>query len=163
MEKQNVRIIKLEPFRAASFYGFGSEPEMQALDKLQAWARPRGYLDDPAHHRVFGFNNPNPSHGSPNYGYEFWITVEKETEPQGDMRVVEYGGGLYAVLHLVDPFAAPYERIPAGWEALVRWLEDSPYQQGGHQWLEEHLMSEQTTVGQWDMDLYLPIVERAGA
>lgn len=168
MEKPEIHIIQLEPFRAASFYGFGTEPELQALGKLQAWAGPRGYLNNPQH-RIFGFNNPNPSHGSPNYGYEFWITVAPEVEPddavlddlvQGSMRVVEFGGGLYAVLHLADPFAAPYERIPAGWEALVRWLEDSPYQHGGHQWLEEHLMRAQTPDEGWDMDLYLPIVER---
>ena len=163
MDNQDVRILTLEPFRAASFYGFGTEPELQAMRKLQAWVEPRGYLDGPAHHRIFGFNNPNPSHGSPNYGYEFWITVGPDVEPQDDMRVVEFCGGLYAVARLLDPFAAPYERIPAGWQALVRWLEDSPYRHGSHQWLEEHLMHEQTPAGSWNMDLYLPIVERAGA
>jgi hypothetical protein len=41
----------------------------------------------------------------------------------------------------------------------VMWMEDSPYKHGAHQWLEEHLRTEQTPPGAWSMDLYLPIIE----
>ncbi len=167
MENLNVRIVRLEPQRVASFHGFGSQPEEQALEKLKAWAGPRGYLDNPVEHRIFGFNNPDPMPGSPNYGYEFRITVDSEFEqggvtegkPGGEMHLQDFPGGLYAVLRLVDPFAAPYEIIPGGWKQLVMWAEDSRYQLGSHQYLEEHLFTEVMPSGGWSMDLYLPVKE----
>ncbi len=59
-----VRIVKLEPLRVASFHGFGPSPEHLAAEKLAAWAGPRGYLADPARHRIFGFNRPTRSDAS---------------------------------------------------------------------------------------------------
>ena len=159
MEKLEVRIVKLEPQRMATFYGFGAQPEEQAWKKLEAWAGGRGYLDDLEHHRIFGFNNPDPSPSSPNYGYEFWITVGPEVEPEGEMRITNFSGGLYAVTRLVDPFAAPYDSIPQGWKQLVMWFEASPYKHASHQWLEEHLRTEQTPPGSWSMDLFLPVTQ----
>ncbi|NIW49114.1 MAG: MerR family transcriptional regulator, partial [Gammaproteobacteria bacterium] len=68
MSELPVRIVKLEPMTIASTYGFGEQPEIEAWEKLLSWAREIGLsLKD---HRFFGFNNPNPSPGSPNYGYE---------------------------------------------------------------------------------------------
>jgi DNA gyrase inhibitor GyrI len=159
MEDTSIRIVRLEPFRAASFYGFGASPEEQAQGKLLAWAGPRGYLDDPQGHRIFGFNNPSPSAGTPNYGYEYWMTVGPDVEPEGEMRVVAFQGGLYAVHRLPDPFNDPWKSIPEGWQQLTTWLESSRYQMAGHQWLEEHFKYELTPPGQWSLDLYLPIAE----
>ncbi len=76
MTNANVRLTRLENMRVASLHGFGTEPELQAWEKLVNFAGARGYLKDLAHHRIFGFNNPDPTPGSPNYGYELWITVE---------------------------------------------------------------------------------------
>jgi DNA gyrase inhibitor GyrI len=160
MENTDIRIIELGSFRAASFYGFGDSPEVQAFDKLLAWAGRRGYLDDLQNHRIFGFNNPNPSAGSPNYGYEFWMVVGPDVEPEGEMRIIEFTGGLYAVLRLPAPFQDdPYQSIPNGWQALMTWQEGSPYRIGCQQCLEEQFKYEETPPGQWSMDLYLPIVE----
>ena len=58
----------------------------------------------------------------------------------------------------------PFEVIPAAWQQLVVWREQSPYQQGSHQWLEEHLRAEgaglvETAPGVWVLDLYLPLAE----
>jgi hypothetical protein len=73
MNNLNAQIVKLEPMRMASAYGFGENPEEQAWQKLAGWAKPRGFLDDKTAHPVFGFNNPNPKPENPKYGYEFWI------------------------------------------------------------------------------------------
>ena len=82
MNELNVRIVKLEPMRVASFHGFGTSPEHQAAENLIAWAGPKGLLDAGGKHRIFGFDNPCPSPGSPNYGYEFWITIEPHVKPE---------------------------------------------------------------------------------
>jgi DNA gyrase inhibitor GyrI len=158
MNDIEVRIVKLPPMRVASVHGFGREPENQAHEKLRAWAGPRGYLDDPEHHRIFGFNNPNPSPGSPNYGYELWITVGPEVKPEGEVRILGFAGGLYAVTGLLE-VGDPYVTIPDAWKRLHKWCEDSKYKFGTHQWLEEHLPAKDTTWGQWTLDLYLPIAE----
>lgn len=134
MSELAVRIVKLAPLRVVSFHGFGPNPEHLGAEKLAAWAGPRGYLADRAHHRIFGFNNPNPSPGSPNYGYEFWMVVGPEVEPTEEAPVLEFGGGLYAVTRCQGG-----ENIGATWAALVRWLTGSSYGHAEHQWLEEHL------------------------
>jgi DNA gyrase inhibitor GyrI len=163
MSKLDVRIVKLEPMRVASFWGFGKNPEDEAFTKLDAWAGPRGLFADPEAHPIFGFDNPLPSAGSPNYGYEVWIKVGPEAEPEGDMRILEFHGGLYAVTRCEVP-KGDYDVIGTTWKALNTWREDSKYKCGAHQWLEKSVL-----IPQWNspmepgieftMDLYLSIVE----
>lgn len=155
--REDVRIVELEPLRVASVHGFGPEPEMQAWAKLQAWAAPRGYLEDPAHHRIFGFNNPNPSAGSPNYGYEFWIEVGPDVEPEGDVRIVDFRGGAYAVSR-VEARGDAYESIPQGWQRLHRWCEEQGLRFGHHQWLEQHIGGPVEEVD-FTLDLHMPILK----
>jgi DNA gyrase inhibitor GyrI len=158
MSNLDVRIVNLEPIRVVSFHGFGREPEHAAWQKLVAWAEPKGYLADKEAHRIFGFNNPNPSPGSPNYGYEFWITVGSEVESNGEVTVKEFPGGLYAVARC-EVNNAPGETIPATWKNLVTWREASPYKMGNHQWLEKHIRLGDILKGEFDLDLYMPIAE----
>jgi hypothetical protein len=87
MSQLDVRIVKLEPMRVACAYGFGKEPEGIAASKLYAWARPKGFLDDLEHYPTFGFNNPDPSPSSPNYGYELWMKVGPDAQPEDDIAI----------------------------------------------------------------------------
>ena len=154
MNELNVRIVKLEPMRVASAYGFGASPELTAWENLVNWARPKGFLDKPEQHRIFGFNNPDPSHGSPNYGYEFWIEIGPDVEPKGEIRVQDFAGGLYAVTSCVG-----VETITTTWKKLVEWLAESKYSNGRHQWLEQHLSTDGTPQEALQLDLFLPITE----
>ena len=156
MSEENIRIVNLGPLRVASVLGFGTQPEIQALEKLSAWAASKGYLEHLDEHRIFGFNNPSPSPGSPNYGYEFWMTVGPDVESEGELEIKEISAELYAVA-TCHVRGDPNETIPAAWKKLVTWREDSPYHQASHQWLEEHLDITKISQGEWDMDLYLPI------
>ena len=155
MSKLDVRIIELEPLRVASVWGFGESPEAEAWAKLEAWARPKGLLDRPEQHPIYGFNNPNPSAGSPNYGYELWIVVGEEAEPEGDTRVVDFNGGLYAVTRCEVPQGDP-NVIGETWKQMVNWLEESRYRHAGHQWLEKSVPAEIPGI-EFVLDLYLPI------
>ena len=66
MSENELRIVTLETMRVVGAYRFGEHSEEQARTKLLAWAKDQGkYLQE---QRFFGFNNPNPTHGSPNYG-----------------------------------------------------------------------------------------------
>jgi DNA gyrase inhibitor GyrI len=157
MSELDVRIVSLEPMRMASFWGFGESPEREAWDRLLAWARPRGLLEDLEAHRLFGFNNPSPSAGSPNYGYETWIVVDAGTEAEGGAKIVDFDGGLYAVTRCVVP-KGQFDVIGVTWQRLVSWREDSRFKCGTHQWLEETVPMELPGT-EFVLDLYLPIAE----
>lgn len=161
MKELDVRIVELEAMRVASVYAFGDSPETAAWDKLVAWINRKdlaGQLEDV---RIFGFNNPNPSPGSPNYGYEFWITVGPDVEPEEDVRIEEFTGGLYAVTKC-EVKGEPHKTIPETWKQLVQWLVDSKYKHANHQWLEEHIWPPANNPQQIEeliLDLYAPIAE----
>ncbi len=125
MSEIDVRLVRLEKLRVASLHGFGTEPELQAWEKLADFAGARGYLEDMEHHRIFGFNNPDPTPGSPNYGYELWITVDPGVQVEGEVEIKEFPGGLYAVGRC-EATGDPYEVIPSVWQQLVMWREGKP-------------------------------------
>ena len=135
MKSEQVEVVELAPVRVASAWGFGTEPEGISWAKLEAWARPLGLLDAPGA-RVFGFNNPNPSVGSPNYGYEFAVTVGEDVAPGPELRIGELKGGKYAVMP-ARVETDPGTDIPAAWRRLDKWVAEHGYRMGHHQWLEE--------------------------
>ena len=132
--------------------GFGASPELQAWRTLLDWAKAGGLLDAEAAPRFFGFNNPNPAHGSPNYGYEQWMTVGPDV-----------AGGRWGDDQGVRRWAVPVTRceglqtITDSWHRLATWCEGSPYIMGQHQWLEECFTPDAARIEDYVFDLYLPI------
>ncbi len=155
MNSAEIRIVDLPAMRVICLNGFGKEPESQAFEKTVAWARKHDLLDQP--HRLFGYNNPNPTPGSPNYGYDVWMTVDDTVQADGEAHLIEFAGGLYAVMRL--DVTQPGDEIPQAWRQLVLWREKSRYHEGRHQWLEEHIGSLNEGVNQipFTLDLHLPI------
>jgi DNA gyrase inhibitor GyrI len=153
MNELDVRIVKLEPMRVASTVGFGTSPEELAWEKILGYAEEMGLMEEGEKRRFFGFNNPSPSAGSPNYGYEQWITVDADTPASGDVIIKDFSGGTYAVTrcNLTD--------IGEKWQALVKWAESSPYTVSHKLCLEEALTPPQEDMPAMILDLYLPIVE----
>ena len=152
MNDSQVRIVDLEPMRCAGASGFGPEPEGLAWEALLKWAEPIGLLSRP--HRFFGYNHPDPSPGSPNYGYDQWITIEASVPVEEPIKIKDFSGGRYAVARCEG-----VQNIHAAWQQLVVWREASRYRMGQHQWLEELITPPD---GPWDkaqFDLYLPIAE----
>lgn len=158
MEDQEIRIVTLPAVRVASFYAFSSSPETEAWTKAVNWAKSHGCWQEAPNVRIFGFNNPDPSPGSPNYGYEYWVTIGDDLQSDSDTKIKDYLGGMYAVLRC-DVTANPWEIIPTSWGKLVKWLESSHYKHGTHQWLEELLSRSDINDKGFVLDLYLPIAE----
>lgn len=153
MSQLDVRIVTLPPMRVISAHGYGPSPEAMAGEKMEAFLKAKGLLDGygtTIPH--YGFNNPNPSVGSPNYGYEIWAVVPPEVEPEGDLRVVMFPGGLYAVTRFEN-----LENIGRVWKELVRWRENSPYLEACHQCLEHLLNPLERDISKFVFELYLPI------
>jgi AraC family transcriptional regulator len=157
MSEIEVRIVQLPAMRVACVNGFGDGPEGQAFEKMKQWAAAHNLLDQ--QYRLFGYNNPDPTPGSPNYGYDVWLTVDKSIQADGEVRILEFPGGLYAVTR-VD-VKNPGDDIPATWQKLVKWMEASKYRHGRHQWLEEHIgpLGEMGGEQPFTLDLHLPISE----
>jgi len=153
MTELDVRIVELEPMRIACVNAYSDTPEFDSWALMEAWAKPKGLLEVPGL-RIFGYNNPNPSPGSPNYGYDIWITIAPEIETEGDVRIIDFPGGLYAVTRVKG-----VEGIHETWKKLVTWLEESKYKHASHQWLEEHLTPMDTPLEEFTLDLFAPITE----
>ncbi|HBY06856.1 MAG TPA: hypothetical protein DEH22_03390 [Chloroflexi bacterium] len=153
MTEIEVRIVNLEPMRVISAYGFGAEPESIAWEKIKTFAQKNNLQLENNSTTTFGFNNPNPSVGSPNYGYEIWLPVDEIIQPEGDLRLVGFRGGLYAVTTFKG-----LENIGEVWGKLAKWAEGSKYKRAHHQWLEE-LTTYGLSPEEYVFNLYLPIAE----
>ena len=93
--------------------------------------------------------NPNPSAGSPNYGYEFIVIAE---DLSGAADLIDFPGGKYAVassgvaVGVDDP-----AKLGEAWKTLGMAVQEAGHAQGGHQWLELH------TPPPINITLYMPI------
>jgi DNA gyrase inhibitor GyrI len=127
-----VKIVRLPAMKVVAFHSMGEflgNPEEKAAAQMVAWAKPKGLLDDPAEHQIFGFNNPDPPPGeegipeaNKQYGYEFWISVGEDFTTQEDVSVKTVEGGLYAVM------TCRVERPPdigKIWGKLIKWVQRS--------------------------------------
>jgi effector-binding domain-containing protein len=134
MDKFQVKIIELEAMRVAVAHGYGESPEIEAWQKILDFLKRTGKIDQLESCRFFGYNNPNPSPGSPNYGYDQWVTITDDIEASEDIRILDFPGGLYAVTSFQG-----LSNIGDTWGRLVEWHEDSPYKKppNYYQCLEE--------------------------
>ncbi len=152
MTDLEVRIVRLEAMRVASVRTISESPEHEAWEKMRAWAEPRELLDDVEKHPVFGFNSPNPSPESKEYGYEFWIRIGPEIEAEGEIEAKEFAGGLYAVT------TCKGIPNPDVWKRLWEWVQSSKYK-----WRRTHELEKahNSRAPEEDLvfDLYLPIKE----
>ena len=162
MKDIEVNIVRLEAMRVASAQATGESPENAAWEKMRAWAEPEGLLEDLETHPVFGFNNPNPQPGKKEYGYEFWIKVGPDAEPEGDIQIKEIPGGLYAVTtcNLKEELESDFFRengYLSSWKKLVEWVESSPYSMDYSTQCLETAHVPQATVDDLILYLYCPI------
>jgi DNA gyrase inhibitor GyrI len=151
MNELSIEMVSLPAYRVACFSGFGPEPEMIAWGKCTEWLNKHAMLPLPSETRIFGFNNPDPSPGSPNYGYNFWVTLPDDMTVD-DAEVLQYPGGDYAVTP-----CANVEIIFETWQKLNKWLEQSPYVYGKFQWLEETFLKNNDPEQFDHFALYMPV------
>ena len=131
-----IEVKEVSAAKAARFHAFSSSPEEEAWKAMEAWAGPKGYLREGSPATIYGYNNPNPSAGSPNYGYEFIVVAD---DLSGATEVIDFPGGKYAVatsgvsVGVDDP-----AKLGSAWRALVEEAQREGYVSACHQWLELH-------------------------
>jgi DNA gyrase inhibitor GyrI len=163
MARFEARIVRLAPMRVASVHAFGESPEREAWKKMEAWAGPRGLLEDINENPVFGFNNPNPSSDSKEYGYEFWIAVGPQVEAETGVEIKQFEGGTYAVTscNLLEEVNSEFfqkEGYLESWKKIYAWAKEKKLVQGSHQALEKP-HDPRAPEAELVLDLYLPIEE----
>ncbi|MFW9811678.1 MAG: effector binding domain-containing protein [Candidatus Thorarchaeota archaeon] len=156
-----VEIVQLDPMTVASVQAISKSPEDDAWKKLFAFAEPKGLLKDLKKNPIFGFNNPDPSKGKEEYGYEFWIRIDPDMKLEEGVTKKEFGGGLYAVKRCnLTKEASPASLQEHGglnsWVKLVEWQKASGYKMGKHQWLEKSVNPNKPDEDLL-LDLYMPI------
>ncbi|UCE09143.1 MAG: GyrI-like domain-containing protein [Candidatus Thorarchaeota archaeon] len=160
-EDMQVRVVELKPMRVASVRAISRTPESDAWMKMRAWAEPRGLLENPDKHPIYGFNNPNPTPGKEEYGYEFWIGITPDIEPEGDVTAKEFDGGLFAVTtcNLREEMESEFFREQGYLESyknLKDWVKSSKYKLRKGQCLErahDPFASEEELV----LEIHMPI------
>lgn len=162
MSETNIRIVELEPMHVASVRVISTSPEYDAWQRMKAWAQPRKLLENLKEHPVFGFNNPNPSIGKKEYGYEFWIKIDP-TEDYGsneDIEFKKFKGGRYAVATSKLKEDIDSDGILKTWKNLVKWVETSEYEMRTD--IECLEKAQNPDAGEDDLvlDLYLPLSEK---
>ncbi len=151
-----VRIVELEPMWVAVARGQGRNPERRAWSTLLEWARTRGLDPYSGKHRFFGFDDPPPSPGKREYGYQQWMTVDPEvvTEAGNSVAVARFPGGRYAVTRCHG-----IHHITERWQRLAAWLGESEYRHRPVHELEELLTPEAILLDEYVFDLYLPLAD----
>jgi DNA gyrase inhibitor GyrI len=156
MTVPEVKIVRLEPMRVASARAVSTNPEKDAWEKLRAWAEPKGLFEDFGEHPVYGFNNPSPTPGQKEYGYEFWIQVEQDAQGEGEVEVKDVPGGLYAVT-TCELYGDPQGSILDVWQGLFEWVKASDE----YTWRQVHELEKQhdplAPAEELVLDLYLPV------
>lgn len=160
----DIKVLKeLKPFRVAYYCYFGKEPETRAFSVMSNWLKRSGLQFEKDKLRIFGFNNPGPAGpDQTEYGYEVWVTIGDDVVVNDSLvKTKIFQGGLYAVCGVKN--LAPGgdgSEIHDTWQRFNRWLNESKYVHGDHQWLEEHLHFNDKLEHTGGMDLYMPIAPK---
>ena len=154
-ETLEVRFVDLPAMTVASALGFGKEPEYKAAQMMSAFTAPRGIEAGSEDHPSFGFNNPNPSPGSENYGYELWVRVDPGTEAAEPIVIKEIPAASYAVTRFTG-----LSNIGRVWKEFSAWYEDKYANVPACEiqcWLESLQNPSEPDQEKWIFDLYLMI------
>lgn len=154
----NVRIVRLPAMTVAAYCAVSATPEIDCAKVFDPFVLGND-LHKKSGFRSFGFNNPNPSEDSPEYGYETWVTILEDFNVPTPFAKKQFDGGLYASI------SATLNEIGERWTQLYNWCENNDKYKfdSSVQWLEElsmdyeEFISEQTSDGEKQLDLLMPI------
>ena len=122
-ENLQVHFETLPPMRIVSFHVISKTPENDASKKMQKWMKENNIFFDSDSHPTFGFDNPKPTRGKEEYGYEFWLKVDDDFEPKDDVKVKDIPSFQYVVTtswRLTD--------VGRDWKHLDRWIKEHNYE-----------------------------------
>lgn len=133
---------RVPAFTMARYVIVSSNPEDDASDYMDRWARSSGLLALDPHARRIGWDFPHVSAELQNrFGLRGYVSAY--VLPEGfktDLPGVEYGVQVeadYAVITVYDPFAAAFERIPTAYKKIFDYLQANGFKEKP----QEHALS----------------------
>lgn len=154
-ENLTVNFKRLKKMRVVSFHAISKSPEMEAISKLTNWAEKNQIPIDNVNHPTFGFNNPSPTPGKDEYGYEIWLKVDSDFKSDDDEIVIkDIPGAYYAVTT-----SWQLSTISRDWKNLVRWAKEHEYDIRKDIPCLERAHVQGVSEDELVLDLYLPIKE----
>jgi len=104
-----------------------AEPEEEIIGIMTKFKNDNGIVVK----RTFGHDSPvNEENTIKGYrGYEYLMVVDEddviELVKDTEFVLKKIPSIKYASLRITDPFVDPFDRIPNGWNTLVKWLEEN--------------------------------------
>ena len=156
MTDLTVEMRDLDEMVVVSGSGFGVEPEPLAWNLIFEFAALHGLEVGSGEHRFFGFNNPGPSPGNPDYGYEQWMTIDPGVGVEAPLTRKEIPRSRYVATRFVG-----LQNITDTWREFLKWFDDRGLERsaGDEPCLEELRNPAANSPELWEFDLYLPISE----
>lgn len=156
LTNSDIRIVRLKPSKIAAYRAKSESPEADSLKPLLEWANKEGIMDLPTT-RLFGFDTAVDKKEYPVYGYESWISIPDECKVPEPLKEKLLLGGLYAVTNTTY---GNFD-VQKKWQMFAKWFEESEFEYGGHQCLEEVLLIENINEpSKLQLDLLIHIKER---
>ena len=146
-KKMEIRIVYLPPAEVASYQYVGENPEDSAGEMILEFIRKTGLAGIKPDFRLYGFNNPSPSEGQKEYGYEFWVTIPEDMEVEAPLKKKHFDGGLYAA-HCIK--MGDFHE----WEGFIRQVLESEEYEGD--WREPRGMD---GLLEEELNIYTNVVE----
>ena len=154
-DELEVQFIRLQPMRVVSFQAISESPENEAWAKLREWAEPKGYFDDLEKNPIYGFNNPDPSPGKKEYGYEFWLVVDPDFKSdEVEVKDVPESFNVVTRCNVEDPA----RDITEAWKKILEWIKKHKIKFAGRCGIEKVIVPSHSGEG-FILDIYIPVVE----
>jgi hypothetical protein len=101
---------------------------------MKEWAQQSGLLTVQPDAKLIGWDFPFVTPEQQNRfrlrGYVAAYMLPEHFQPDCcGVEIAEQGDEYYAVITIKDPFAAPFERIPNGYQRILHYLKDNGYKQ----------------------------------
>lgn len=114
LRDRDVRLVWLPPATVAAVHTVSLSPEWDNLRLVREFIKENRLAETKPDFRVFGFNYDSDKY----HGYEHWITIPEDMEPEAPFVKKRFEGGLYGA-HMI-PMGAFEE-----WQWLYEWAEAS--------------------------------------
>lgn len=161
-ECSHMRVETVEQFRLARYVVISQNPEHDAMDYMERWAKNSGLLDYPDYTpRKIGWDFPFVSEEQKErfglHGYVAAHIVPDDFVPScegAELTVQETDQ--YAVITITDPFSAPWEKIPRAYAELYEYANAHTMVAQNYEnriCMEEVYVKEGVTY----MDVYVPV------
>lgn len=129
-----IRMMKVAPFKMASYVIISREPENDALGYMNRWAKSSGLEKVCPDFRMIGWDFPFVSQEQQNrfglHGYVAACVIPDDfrTDCSGVM-FSENQEADYAVITVKEPFVQPFERIPNAYKLIMEYLQANNFKE----------------------------------